>query len=138
MTNNPEILLALDVGASRIGVAKADSVTRIPFPIGTLLVDGLEFDHFTEMIAEHQPVALVVGYPRNQAGGTTEQTTYVEQFAKQLERYQLPVIFQDESLTSVIAEKRLQERGKSYVKADIDAEAATIILNDYLEKKYGY
>ena len=57
--------------------------------------------------------------------------------ALRLEAFNLPIIFQDESVTSVIAEERLQSRKKAYTKADIDAEAAAIILQDYLEAPHG-
>ena len=46
------------------------------------------------------------------------------------------IVFQDESLTSVMAEDRLKASGKPYEKGDIDAMAATIILQDYLEIHY--
>jgi RNase H-fold protein (predicted Holliday junction resolvase) len=43
------------------------------------------------------------------------------------------IVFQDESLTSVIAENRLKTTKKPYTKGDIDAQAAAIILEDYME-----
>lgn len=46
------------------------------------------------------------------------------------------IVFQDESLTSVMAEQRLKDQGVAYEKADIDAQAATIILQDYIELHY--
>lgn len=78
---------------------------------------------------------LVVGYPRNQQGEATAQSAYVEAFADKLADI-AKVVFQDESLTSVLAESRLKSRGKPYVKGDIDKEAAAIILQDYLEQHY--
>jgi RNase H-fold protein (predicted Holliday junction resolvase) len=45
------------------------------------------------------------------------------------------IVFQDESLTSVMAEKRLESRGGLYSKGDIDSEAAAIILQDYMEQR---
>lgn len=76
---------------------------------------------------------IVVGYPRNQSGEPTAQTEAVKTFAKQLIDFGPKIVFQDESLTSVTAEQRLQSRGKPYDKADIDMEAAVLILQDYLE-----
>jgi putative Holliday junction resolvase len=77
---------------------------------------------------------IVVGYPRNQSGEPTAQTAYVEEFAKQLHDMAPHLVFQDESLTSVLAEQRLRAQGKPYTKGDIDAQAAAIILQDYLER----
>jgi putative holliday junction resolvase len=45
----------------------------------------------------------------------------------------LPIFWQEESLTSVLAEDRLKNSKKDYQKHEIDAEAASIILQDYLE-----
>ncbi len=138
MNSGARTLLALDVGGKRIGLARADTGTKLAFPVGTIEVDGVEIERLQQIIAEVEPGTIVVGYPRNQSGETTEQTRAVEAFAVRLEKFGLPVVFQDESLTSVIAEERLKERRKSYVKSDIDSEAATIILQDYLEANYGH
>ena len=77
----------------------------------------------------------MVGYPRNQSGDPTAQTAVAEALADQLQGM-AAVVFQDESLTSVMAEDRLKTAGKPYEKADIDAHAAVIILQDYLETHY--
>ena len=138
MTKTRHTFLALDVGEKRIGVAQADSDVRIAFPVCTLEVDGLELQRLREIVAEVQPSQLIVGYPRNQSGEVTEQTRITETFAETLQPLEVPVVFQDESLTSVLAEEYLKRHNKPYTKADIDAHAAAIILGDYLEKTYGY
>ncbi len=129
--------LALDVGGARIGVALADTGVKIAVPFGALDVDGTEIKEITQLIVREDVDTIVVGYPRNQAGEATAQTAIVEAFAAQLSDMEQNVVFQDESLTSVIAEQRLKSRGGSYTKGDIDAEAAVIILQDYLEQHYG-
>jgi len=131
-------ILALDVGSRRIGVAQADSVSRIAYPLATIDVDGQELRAISELISETDPMVLVVGYPRNQSGETTAQTASVEAFAAKLRPCEVPIVFQDESLTSVMAEERLKAQGAPYAKADIDAMAATIILTDYLEVNHGH
>jgi putative pre-16S rRNA nuclease len=129
-------LLALDVGEARIGVAVADTAVKIAVPYGALDVDGTEIEQIARMTVDQETDIIVVGYPRNQAGEPTAQTATVEQFAAQLSDLASDVVFQDESLTSVMAEQRLQARGGAYTKGDIDAEAAVIILQDYLEEHY--
>ena len=129
-------LICLDVGEKRIGVAVADESVRIAMPYETIDVDGSELEAISKIIEQQQPGVVVIGYPRNQAGETTAQTHYVEEFAKKLEAIELEIVFQDESLTSVMAEDRLKAHNRPYAKADIDAQAATIILQDYLESKY--
>lgn len=137
-TTQRHTFLSFDVGEKRIGVAQADSEVRIPFPVTTILVDGLEMHRVREFIAEVAPTQVIVGYPRNQQGEATAQTAVSEQFANQLRRLDVDVVFQDESLTSVLAEQYLKKHKKSYTKADIDSHAAAIILGDFLEQTYGY
>ena len=131
-------LLSLDVGEKRIGVAIADDAVRIAVPFATIEVDGSEIATINEIVINEKVDILIVGFPRNQKGEPTAQTDYVEKFAKQLEQSGLTIFFQDESLTSVMAEQRLIDQKKPYSKADIDAMAASIILQDYLEANYGY
>ena len=131
--NETRVYLGLDVGERRIGLAKGDSVGRIAQPLRFLPVDGHESDYLRRIIAEEGIHELVVGMPRNMAGEPTNQTAYVQQVAKaKLEPLNIPLHWQDESLTSVMAEERLLARNKPYTKGDVDAEAASIILQDFL------
>jgi putative holliday junction resolvase len=128
------VFLGLDVGLSRIGVAYGDSIGRISQPAGVILTSGDVDKELAKYIDEFDITDLVVGRPRNQAGDTTQQTVEVEKFTNEyLLKLRLSLHWQDESVTSVIAEERLKARKKGYQKADIDAEAAAIILQDYLE-----
>lgn len=132
-------LIALDVGTKRIGVAKADSKVRIAIPYSAVEVDGGEFQKIASLARAWDIDSFVIGLPRNSQGQETEQSRYVRQFARDLKKA-IPgakICFQDESLTSVEAEKRLKNRKKGYKKGDIDSEAATIILQDFLEEKTG-
>lgn len=132
-------LIALDVGTKRIGVAKADSKVRIAIPYSAVEVDGTEFQKIASLARAWDIDSFVIGLPRNSSGEETEQSRYVRQFARDLKKA-IPgakICFQDESLTSVEAEKRLKGRKKGYKKGDIDSEAATIILQDFLEEKTG-
>lgn len=130
-------LIALDVGEKRIGVAQADTSVRIAVAYSTLLVDGTEFQQIQKIINRERAEILVVGYPRNQSGEATEQTEYVERFVAQLANLGVTVEYQDESVTSIRAEELLKAQRKPYSKGDIDAVAASLILQDYLELHYG-
>jgi len=130
-------LVGLDVGEKRIGVSVADVSIRIAVPFITVEVDGSEIAAIAEIVAKEQADTIVVGYPRNQQGEATAQTAFVEEFTKKLEDIDAKIEFQDESLTSVIAEQRLKAHNRPYSKGDIDAQAATIILQDYVERHYG-
>lgn len=138
MSSTRHTFIGLDIGEKRIGVASADNEVRIAFPVATVLVDGLEVYRLREIVTEIEPSVLVVGYPRNQKGEATAQTATIVEFTKQLEVLKVPIVFQDESLTSVLAEQYLKRTKKNYTKSDIDSHAAAIILGDYLETTYGY
>lgn len=128
--------LGLDIGEKRIGVALADDVVRIAVAYDTIPMDEASFrGDIASLVTGHNIGVIIIGYPRNQSGEVTAQTSYVEQKARELADIDAKVVFQDESLTSVLAEERLQSRRGAYSKGDVDSEAATIILQDYLEQK---
>lgn len=131
-------LLALDVGEKRIGMAMADTAVRIAVPFGWLEHTETILTDLAEVLLRHEIDVIVVGYPRNQSGEPTKQTAYVEEFVKTIAELDIDaeIVYQDESLTSVQAEARLGTRIKN--KGEIDAEAASIILQDYLEAQYAY
>ncbi len=125
--------LALDVGEKRIGVAVGDNGVGIAVPFETIEVDGDELKRIAQLVISENVDTVVVGYPRNQSGEATAQTAYAEGFAEKLTDIAPQLVFQDESLTSVLAEQQLKSYGKPYTKGDIDAQAAALILQDYLE-----
>ncbi|MEO8691268.1 MAG: Holliday junction resolvase RuvX [Candidatus Saccharimonas sp.] len=130
-------LLALDVGEKRIGVSLADSAIGIAVAYDTLSVDGTEVEQISRLVVSEEIDLIVVGYPRNMAGEATKQTEYVEKFTELLKDFGPRIVFQDESLTSVKAEEILNRQRRPYQKADIDALAASLILQDYLEANHG-
>jgi len=109
---------------------------KIAVPFGWLENNENIVQEITELVLRHDIDTIVVGYPRNQSGEPTKQTEFVEEFVKQFEDIELDaeIVFQDESLTSVQAEQRLGNKIKD--KGEIDAEAASIILQDFLEENY--
>lgn len=127
--------LALDVGDKRIGVAQGDSAVRIAVPYDTIERDGSELEQIARLVLASDITQVIVGYPRNQSGESTTQTSAVEQFADRLRDLPAEIIFQDESLTSVLAEQQLQASKRPYTRADIDAVAASLILQDYMESR---
>lgn len=129
-------LVCLDVGEKRIGVAKGDNIVRLASPLLTIGVDGTEIDSIKQILSNENASLLVVGFPRNQSGDVTKQTKFVENFVSRLGDIGVDIVFQDESLTSVIAEQRLISHKKPYQKGDIDSMAASIILQDYIEFNY--
>ena len=126
-------LIGLDVGEKRIGIAVADRSIRIAVAYDTFDVDGTEIENIAELVVKEGADIIVVGYPRNQSGEATAQTAFVEAFVEKLADLPARVEFQDESLTSVLAEERLKAQKVPYQKGDIDSMAAALILQDYIE-----
>ena len=137
-------VLALDVGTRRIGVAFADTSVRIAIPRAMIPVDGNELANIAKNLRLEKAEILVCGYPRNSKGEATKQTELVQEFVAKIKAYlvengqQVPEIrFQDESLTSVMAEAQLSRKReltrKDRADGIVDSEAAVIILQDYLE-----
>lgn len=128
-------IIGLDIGTRRIGVAKADTSVRIAIPNGYVLVNGQEIPEILRIARLNDTNFFVVGLPRSNDGNETAQSAYARKFADTLAA-SMPgarIYFQDESLTSVVAEERLKKRKKNFEKGEIDAEAASIILQDFIE-----
>ena len=136
MTGTHGTVMALDVGAARIGVATASTIARLSSPHGIVANDEHVWQTLTALCDQLDVVQLVVGRPRGLNGQETEQTAYCETFARELAaRTDLPVSLIDEAVTSRQAEAELRARGKRYDKGDIDALAAVYILDDYLQEQ---
>lgn len=130
--------MAIDVGAKRIGVALASAEARLSRPYGTITGGKTALDDIRDLLSKEAVQALVVGLPRGLEGQETKQTHLVRQFANELaSTISIPLHFQDEALTSHHAENELKQRKGNYQKGDIDALAATIILDDFLTEHPG-
>jgi len=137
-------VLGIDYGARRIGLALSDATATLASPWRLVQRPPSEAETLRVMIAEITTLAgdndgleaVVVGWPRRLDGSPTDQTALVEAFARALKsRIDLPVVLQDERLSSHEAETRLALRESDWRKrkARLDAAAAAIILQDYLD-----
>jgi len=133
-----QTLLGFDYGTKRIGVAVGQDITHTVTPLTTLHSqnDKPDWDALGKLIAEWQPDRLVVGLPLHLDGSIQALTERVQRFGNQLKgRYNLPVEMVDERLTSHEAEAELAVRGGKTTKADIDALAAALILQSWLDQQ---
>ncbi len=137
--------LALDLGGKRIGLAISDASGVLARPLDVLRVEGDDeqvrrvVEIVGRLAAEDGGLeAVVVGLPRRLDGTPNEQTPRATAFAEAL-RHAIPqrVVLQDERLTSVEAESRLAVRDRDWRsrKKKLDAAAAAVILQDYLDEK---
>lgn len=137
-------VLGIDYGRKRIGLALSDATGLIARPWKTIARQGDATQVASLVVREIQALAVdgeeigavVLGWPRRLSGEAGEQAGAVEAIAARLRRQlAVPVALQDERLTSHEAERRLSAREKDWRKRKIalDAEAAAIILQDYLD-----
>lgn len=136
--------LAIDLGERRVGLAVSDVTGLLARPLEVLDVRGLSqqvqavLRRIESLVAEDDGEVgpIVVGLPRRLDGSATEQTERVLAFVEMLKRrVSQPVVLQDERLTSVEAESRLalNDRDWRSRKKKLDAAAAAVILQDYLD-----
>jgi putative Holliday junction resolvase len=132
-------LLAFDYGLRRIGVAAGQTITGSASPVGVVSNGdgGPDYERIAALVREWQPDLMVVGLPLNADGSESAMSAAALSFARDLERFSLPVETVDESLTSVEAGAALRNarqagaRGRIR-KEDIDAAAAVLIAERYL------
>jgi putative holliday junction resolvase len=124
--------LGIDYGSKRIGLAVGESETKLARPLTTLVTTDDYWAELSEITQQEQVDELVVGLPRTLSGNESPQTKEARFFAVELASLKLPIHLQDEAGTSEIARERL---GKKLTdKGQIDAEAASIILQDFLDQ----
>jgi putative holliday junction resolvase len=140
-------VLAVDVGARRVGLAISDATATLARPLETIAVvsetDAVDrvVRRIADLAAEDDGVStIVVGWPVRLDGTPSEQSARVRMFIDALRRQiAIPVVVTDERLTSREAESRLAVRERDWRKRKqkLDAAAAAIILQDYLDRSKG-
>lgn len=138
-------ILGIDVGRRRIGLAVSDATRTLARPLTTLTVGGdagavdQVMQEISRLAGEEDGLsAIVVGLPAQLDGSPTQQTPHVMAFIQALKaRTAIPVVGEDERLTSREAESRLAVRERDWRKrkARLDAAAAAVILQDYLDRQ---
>ena len=130
-------ILAIDYGSRRTGLAVTDDLGITAQGLDTLMIE--DGDDITILVADTAKQVgaerIVVGLPLNMNGTDSEQTTAVRDFAESLtDRVEIPVLFWDERMTSIQAQRVMQDIGRKTKnnKHHIDRISATIILQDYL------
>ena len=142
--NHPVRVLGIDYGARRIGLALSDASATLASPWRMIERTRSESATLDLLIREITALvdhddglsAVVIGWPRRLDGTATHSTSQAEALARALGgRFSIPVVLQDERLSSHEAESRLStnERDWRRRKSKLDAAAAAVILQDYLD-----
>ena len=132
--------LALDVGTKTIGVAVSDELGITANGITTIRRKSLKDDlnELDALLKEYKPGEILVGVPYQMDGSVSERGEQILKFAEKIKStFALPVVFWDESYSTVHAEEKLIEANMSRKKRKkvIDKVAAVFILQEYLESK---
>lgn len=147
-------VLAVDYGRVRMGLALADSETRMPQPLSTLerINRNEDMRRLRELVCEHGVKQIVVGLPLRLDGTHGEMAEEVERFAQRVRKQiGVPVELVDERLTSWEAERLMEEIQGRFIREEklgshkkpknvqtkmtVDAIAAAVILKEYLDRQ---
>ena len=136
--------LGLDLGTKTLGVAVSDTTLTIATTLKTIYFKENEYDQtlseLETLIKEYSVEKIVLGFPKNMNNTVGESGERTLMFKEMLESYfKLPVVMQDERLSTVEATNYMIEANASRKKRKIkiDSVAANIILQTYLDKEKG-
>jgi len=129
------VVLGFDYGTKRIGVAVGNAITATASPLPVLkAMDGApKWKQVTLLIADWKPDALVVGLPLHDDGSDSHSTKGARRFGNRLNgRYNLPVFWTNERLSSHQAGLTQKEDNKIYGDVGLDSLAAKLIVESWL------
>jgi len=132
-------LLGLDVGSVRIGIATSDimNILASPYDVYKRRTPYLDARYIVELAEQIGAEQIVFGLPLKLDGSEGTSAQMARELAQKVQtQTSLPIVFQDERLSTVSAERILIETGnsRSKRKEKIDAVAASIILQNYIDK----
>lgn len=136
--------MGLDVGSKTVGVAISDPLGFTAQGLEIIPIDeeknSFGFERLFELVKQYQVDKFVVGLPKNMNNTSGPRVEASQAYGKKIEDlFHIPVVYQDERLTTVQAERMLIEqadisRGKR--KKVIDKLAAQLILQNYLDRTF--
>jgi putative Holliday junction resolvase len=133
-------LVALDLGTKRIGIAVSDELQITSRALKTIERTGWKklLLQIKEILADFDAVGLIIGLPYNFDGSESEMSAEARRIADNFSlSLEIPVILQDERVTSYEAKGRLWKQGVTgkEFRQRVDNEAAAIILSDFIARR---
>lgn len=123
-------IIGIDWGARRIGIAISDADRQIVF-VRPVIDSGKADDEILKIIADENVVGIVLGLPLYSDGRESETTALVRNFANELSnKTDLPIVFIDESFSSVCAQESMGRVRVRDIKQKLDSESARVILEN--------
>ena len=131
-------ILGLDLGDVRIGVAISDPGRRVAVPMGTVHTGApADLKAIAKLVGDHEVTLVVVGHPLKMSGAPGTRAHHAEEFVAALRQVlRVPVVLQDERLSTVEADRALREAGAGGRdrRRAVDRSAAAVILQSYLDR----
>jgi putative Holliday junction resolvase len=131
------VVIGLDYGLRRIGIAVSDSDATLAFAVGVHVEgrDGSVFARLRTLATERDAQSFVLGLPLTADGRETDMAARVRRFAARLQtELGLTVILVDERYSSQEAKRTIGLRGRPARRGEVDVVAAQIILQSYLDQ----
>jgi len=131
-------ILGLDLGDVRIGVAISDPERHLAVPMGTVHTGApADLQAIAKLVREHEVTLVVVGHPLKMSGAPGARARHAEEFVAALRQaLPVPVVLQDERLSTVEADRALRDAGAGGRdrRRAVDRSAAAVILQSYLDR----
>ena len=131
-------IIGLDVGDKHIGVAMAVGTVAVPIAVIERTEEAHDLERIAALTRDYETEIIVIGLPRSMDGTIGAQAKLVLDFVKSLSNHtDIPIEMCDERLTTVMADRLMHESGvkRKKRKANIDAMAAAVILQAYIDGK---
>lgn len=135
----PGVRLGIDWGTARIGVAACDPAGTLAYPLETVMAGPGAMARIGALVAEYEPIELVLGLPRTLAGAESHAAASIRKAAAELAAALpgLPIRLVDERLSTAAASRQLAQAGRSArrQRGVIDQAAAVAILEGALAQE---
>jgi putative holliday junction resolvase len=133
---NPGVRLAVDVGSVRIGLARSDPHGILATPLEAVPAGDGAVARVADIAREFETVEIIVGLPIGLNGVEGQAATTARDWARSLAQWtDIPIVFVDERLSTVQAQRGLREAGRTTKssRAVIDSASAVVILQSYVD-----
>ena len=136
------VLIGIDYGPKKLGVATAQSITKTATPLNVLKIknETPSWEQLDQIVSDYKPVLAIIGYPGKNNKQTSLLADKIEKFGSAIEKhYKMPTILFDETYSTTIARQELRDLrrdgtlSRRIKRGQVDSMAAKIILEQWLK-----
>lgn len=132
------VILGLDVGEKKIGLAIGDTTTKLAFPRPALLVQDWSeaWEPIQTLVRENNVDQILIGLPLDTDGAVGAQAVRTQEFIEELrQRLSVDVITRDERFSSQAVQHEQRDAGRTLTRGQEDSLAAQLVLESYLQEQ---